>query len=212
VYSGVINHPTAPLEVKRQFRASELSSALNVMRTAIQGEPRLKSMPNNTIIMICFAACIALNLSTPTTGGGYSLAPSVRNLIEETAAVLERIGSAPAHRNGMSVLYGKYLRELVKQAPAIVQPPQPMVAGPATLPTYQDHTFQAGPAQVQTFAQQQYPLSDTWLQFSAMSGNEVIETVLNAADQESALWDFPINDANAFTWMDWMNPPDWGVQ
>jgi hypothetical protein len=48
-YSGVINHPTAPLEVKRLFRASALSSGLNVMRAAIQGEARLKSMPNNTV-------------------------------------------------------------------------------------------------------------------------------------------------------------------
>jgi hypothetical protein len=48
IYSSVINHPTAPMEVKRFFRAAGLSSALNVMRAAVQGESRLKSMPNNT--------------------------------------------------------------------------------------------------------------------------------------------------------------------
>jgi hypothetical protein len=48
IYSSVINHPTAPLEVTRFFRAAGLSSALNVMRAAVQGEGRLKSMPNNT--------------------------------------------------------------------------------------------------------------------------------------------------------------------
>ncbi len=48
IYSSVINHPTAPIEVKRFFRAAGLSSALNVMRAAVQGESRLKSMPNNT--------------------------------------------------------------------------------------------------------------------------------------------------------------------
>jgi hypothetical protein len=48
IYSSVINHPTAPMEVKRFFRAAALSSALNVMRASVQGEGRLKSMPNNT--------------------------------------------------------------------------------------------------------------------------------------------------------------------
>jgi hypothetical protein len=52
IYSSVINHPTAPGEVKRFFRAAGLSSALNVMRAAVQGESRLKSMPNNTVIMM----------------------------------------------------------------------------------------------------------------------------------------------------------------
>ncbi|KAF2737230.1 hypothetical protein EJ04DRAFT_594204 [Polyplosphaeria fusca] len=212
-YSGVINHPTAPFEVKRQFRASELSSALNVMRAAIQGETRLKSMPNNTIIMICFAACIALNLSTPSTGGGNNLAPSVRNLIEETAAVLDRIGSSPAHRNGMSVLYGNYLRELVKQAPSISQSQQSLATSSDSSTVYDDHqTFQPSTAPVQQFAQPQYPLPDTWPHFSAMSGNEVIQTVLNSGDFRSSVWDLPMPDTNALAWMDWMNPPDFGLQ
>jgi len=56
IYSSVINHPTAPIEVKRFFRAAGLSSALNVMRAAVQGESRLKSMPNNTVIMMLVKA------------------------------------------------------------------------------------------------------------------------------------------------------------
>lgn len=101
-YSAVINHPTAPLEVKRLFRAAGLSSALNVMRAAIQGEARLRSMPNNTVIMISFAACVALNLSRPTTyNANGGLMPSVRSLIEETADVLERLGNITKHRKGM---------------------------------------------------------------------------------------------------------------
>ena len=51
-YSMLLNHPSAPPEVKRSFRKSALSSALNVMRAAIQGESRLKSMPNNTVTML----------------------------------------------------------------------------------------------------------------------------------------------------------------
>lgn len=116
IYSSVINHPTAPTEVRHFFHAAGLSSALNVMRAAIQGEEQLSSMPNNTAIMISFAACFALRLSGQLLGGTSSLAPSVRTLIEETAGVLERIGTATDHRNGMSTLYGTYLKYIVKKA------------------------------------------------------------------------------------------------
>ncbi|KAF2120295.1 hypothetical protein BDV96DRAFT_595848 [Lophiotrema nucula] len=215
-YSSVINHPTAPLEVKRLFRASELSSALNVLRAAIQGESRLKSMPNNTVIMICFAACIALNM---TPGGSHNLAPSVRNLIEEAAAVLERIGSTPAHRNGASLLYGKYLRELVRHAPvlstALAQPTSGNIIAPSSQLDVQTYTPNTNSLQGFNQAQSQYTLPNSWpeLHFSAMSGNEVVETVMNAGDFDSTLWDVPLADAsNSFTWMDWMNPPDFGFQ
>lgn len=85
------------------------------MRVAIQGEAQLQSMPNNTAIMISFAACFALTLSAYATDGS-ALAPSVRKLIDEAAGVLERIGSVTKHRNGLSVLYGSYLRRIVKKA------------------------------------------------------------------------------------------------
>lgn len=114
-YGGVINHPTAPVEVRRFFRTAGLSSALNVMRAAIQGESLLQSMPNNTTIMICFAACFALTLSAYTTDSS-ALAPSIRKLIVEAAGVLERLGTITKHRNGLSVLYGKYLRQIVRKA------------------------------------------------------------------------------------------------
>lgn len=88
------------------------------MRATVQGESQLLSMPNNTAIMVSFAACFALKLSTQITGGNSSsmLAPSVRTLIEETADLLEKIGSITKHRNGMGRLYGKYLRILMKKA------------------------------------------------------------------------------------------------
>jgi hypothetical protein len=91
--------------VKHFFRAGALASALNVMRAAVQGEGQLQSMPNNTAIMISFAACVALELSTTADGNRADLAPSVQNLITETADVLERIGSNPPHRNGASALF-----------------------------------------------------------------------------------------------------------
>ena len=115
-YGGVINHPTAPHEVKRLFRASALSSALNVMRAAIQGEKSLSSMPNNTVIMICFAACVAVQLSTAPTGTNSQLAPSIFHLVDETADVLDRIGNITPHRKGASITYAKYLKELLSQA------------------------------------------------------------------------------------------------
>ena len=117
----MINHPTAPTEVRQFFRTAGLSSSLNVMRAAIQGESQLVSMPNNTAIMISFAACFALRLSAQVSGNS-NLAPSVRALIEETADVLERIGHATLHRNGMSALYGKYLRYLVRRAATVSGP------------------------------------------------------------------------------------------
>lgn len=72
-------------------------------------------MPNNTTIMICFAACFALTLSAYTTDSS-ALAPSIRKLIVEAAGVLERLGTITKHRNGLSVLYGKYLRQIVRKA------------------------------------------------------------------------------------------------
>ena len=115
IYSGVINHPTAPIEVRQFFRTAGMSSALTVLRVAIRGETVLRSMPNNTAIMITFAACFALTISAYASGSS-NLAPSVRTLIEEAAGVLERVGNTTPHRNGLPSLYGRYLRIIVKKA------------------------------------------------------------------------------------------------
>ncbi|KAE8377699.1 Zn(II)2Cys6 transcription factor [Aspergillus bertholletiae] len=207
-YGGVINHPTAPLEVKRFFRAAGLSSALNVMRAAIQGESRLKSMPNNTVIMISFAACSALSLSVVSTDTRSSLAPSVRNLIEETAGVLERIGATPSHRNGASVLYGRYLRELVRRgsenqneqripAEASLRSP-PTFGGYSTVPPVSQPTFS--------------PLF--WsepLQFSAMSDGQIIDAVNRAGITfGTGVPDVPLDDLMSWDWLDIGNATDFG--
>jgi hypothetical protein len=212
-YSMLLNHPSAPPEVKRSFRASALSSALNVMRAAIQGESRLKSMPNNTVTMICFAASIALALSAPVPGtaNNQNLAPSVRHLIEETATVLERIGSTPKHRNGSSVVYGRFLRVLVKQAP-YVDPPQR--AAPVDADCAQSHSV---PPQVGTNVAAPDPglvgddVANLWsqpLDFSAMSYNEVNETVTNSDFFSAAILDLPWDSNNQLMWTDWLNLPD----
>ncbi|CAI7576865.1 unnamed protein product [Penicillium palitans] len=204
-YGGVINHPTAPVEVKRFFRAAGLSSALNVLRAAIQGESRIKSMPNNTVIMISFAACSALSLSITPGDSRSSLAPSVRNLIEETAGVLERIGATPSHRNGAPVLYGRFLRELIRRAPALplqsrgnpdrVHPPEP------TFPsTCLDHS--SLPVTL--------PPEDLWfepLQFSAMSDNQIVDAVNRAGTAFGAsIPDVPLDDMLNWDWLDFANP------
>lgn len=79
IYSSVINHPTAPLEVRQFFRTAGLSAALNVMRAAVQGEKQLFSMPNNTAIMVSFAACFALRLTTQMSAVAAAQASSIGN-------------------------------------------------------------------------------------------------------------------------------------
>ncbi|KAJ5774676.1 hypothetical protein N7457_009572 [Penicillium paradoxum] len=206
-YGGVINHPTAPLEVKRFFRAAGLSSALNVLRAAIQGESRLKSMPNNTVIMISFAACSALSLSVTSGDSRSSLAPSVRNLIEETAGVLERIGATPDHRNGASVLYGRFLRELIRRAPALplqsrsnaanIDPPQSAFP-PACL--------HDGPLPVTQALSPRNTFFEP-LHFSAMSDNQIVDAVNRAGTAFGAsIPDVPLDDMLNWDWLDFANP------
>jgi hypothetical protein len=216
-YSMLLNHPSAPPEVKKSFRASALSSALNVMRAAIQGEARLKSMPNNTVTMICFAASIALALSAPVgTGqrGSKSLAPSVRHLIEDTATVLERIGSTPSHRNGASVVYGRFLRVIVKQAPHIDAAPRatvPNLAPTLSIPSLTSPLVNGTLSTSQLTPDQVAGYWPDGVDFSAMSYNEVNETVTNSDLFSAALLDLPWDDSNPL-WTDWMNLPDFNYQ
>ncbi|KAF4631215.1 hypothetical protein G7Y89_g6924 [Cudoniella acicularis] len=216
IYSSVINHPTAPIEVKRFFRAAGLSSSLNVMRAAVQGESRLKSMPNNTCIMISFAACFAIYLSTMGAGpnGHLSLAPSIRMLIEESAGVLERIGSNPPHRNGTSALYGRHLRKVVGSSlsqtnitPLENQPhrPPPQAAFPMQnnnqIPQPQHQVYQQ---QVDVLPPQQQPVQMAeLLQFSAMSDDQINEAIHNAGDEFD--WSLPSLQMDERTGLDWLN-------
>lgn len=60
----------------------------------------------------------------------------------------------------------------------------------------------------------QYPSTSMWaqpLQFSAMSDNEIIETVLRAGNEfDLALPDIPMDDTTGLIWSDWMNAPEFG--
>ncbi|KAF4493872.1 hypothetical protein FAGAP_10014 [Fusarium agapanthi] len=196
IYGGVINHPTAPLEVRRFFHTAGLSSALNVMRAAIQGESQLQSMPNNTAIMISFAACFALTLSSYATGGS-ALAPSVRNLIDETATVLERIGKVTRHRNGLSIKYGKYLKQIVRRAATgdgISDPRMPIVnEASITTPTFLD----------------QQALWPEPLQFSAMSDDQIVQALNQPGnDFEPSFGGLSWEDMTNFEWLYW---PEVGI-
>ncbi|RAK83995.1 Zn(II)2Cys6 transcription factor [Aspergillus costaricaensis CBS 115574] len=213
-YGGVINHPTAPVEVKRFFRAAGLSSALNVLRAAIQGEARLKSMPNNTVIMISFAACSALSLSVMPEDSRSSLAPSVHNLIEETAGVLERIGATTRHRNGASVLYGRFLRALVRRAPVSAgsqNGPRGLVETgalqpPPDLDGYCPVASGTQPSSI--------PSTFIWpepLRFSAMSDDQIIDAVNRAGTAfGTTVPDVPLDDLMTWDWFDVGNAADFG--
>ncbi|OJD33661.1 zn 2cys6 transcription factor [Diplodia corticola] len=209
LYSSVVNHPTAPAEVRRFFRAAGLSSALHVMRAALHGEKELASMPNNTAIMVAFAACFTLRLHSLGAGFSASLAPSVRQLIEETAGALERIGTTPRHREGVSAILGRYLRAMLGRSistmPAQRQKHRPSVSE-AALPVTADAI--PGP---------QFPPVASWageatitpqpLLFSTMSDIEIDQAIQN---DQNALQPFdlnlPVAYASNLDWMDWL---DW---
>ncbi|CAI6085614.1 unnamed protein product [Clonostachys chloroleuca] len=210
IYGGVINHPTAHLEVRSFFRTAGLSSALNVMRVAIQGESQLRSMPNNTAIMISFAACFALMLSSHASGGS-ALAPSIRNLIEEAASVLIRTGRVTNHRNGLSVLHGKYLQQLSRRAaPAgnnnIANMDNIATSLSSTAPHLQDPM--ALQAQGNDMLGDQSLWSETF-QFSAMSNDE-IQQVLNQPgnDLDPTFGGLSWEDMSNFQWLFW---PEVGI-
>lgn len=163
------------------------------MRAAVQGENKLQSMPNNTCIMISFAACFAVYLSTIGKG---SLAPSVRVLIEESAGVLERIGNITPHRKGTSALYGRHLRVVVG---SLLSTPAPRPHSSEILQgsvgfshphpqhnTNSPHT----PAQhlMYTPQQQQQASIPELLQFSAMSDNQINEAINNAGEEFDLEW------------------------
>lgn len=205
-YSTVINLPTAPVEVTRFFRAAGLSASLNVMRAAVQGESQLKSMPNNTVIMISFSACFALYLSTMAEGNNSSLGSSIKILIEEAADVLERIGATPSHRNSTSSLYGRHLREIVRNSsPTSAQNP--------------DTDMNSTQSELMPMPQNQYPgrqnsiindhamlMPTEHLQFSAMSDYQIVEAINNAGnDLEMYPHNIQIDDTAGLDWLDWFN-------
>jgi hypothetical protein len=193
-YCSVINHPTASSDVKQFFRAAGLSSALNVMRVVVQGESRLKSMPNNSVIMVSFAACFALGLSTTTSGDRSTIAPNARALIEQTARVLEKIGTTPKHRNGTSALFGRHIRRIIRQS----FPDQP-VAMPNASNTNQvapvvGHTPMSAPSQAPNMLETPQPYTFD------MTDDQIIEAINNASASQEL---FQIDETMFLDWLEW---------
>ena len=189
-YCSVINHPTATSDVKQFFRAAGLQSALNVMRAAVEGEARLKSMPNNTVIMVSFAACFALGLSTTTEDGSRkNLSPQLRLLVEQTAQVLERIGSTPKHRNGTSALFGRHIRRILRAS-------FPEQAAAAAVNVPQTH---ASPSQTQLMPPPSSPASQEPYTFD-MTDDQIIDAINNASQSQEL---FQLDENMFLDWLEW---------
>ena len=159
--------------------------------------------------MISFAAMLSIQLTTMGEGTNSSLAPSIRILIMETADVLERIGSNPPHRNGTSALYGRHLREVIRNSgisnpPSrgikplddLSQQPQFQTIQPQTqTPVYQSQAN--GPADLE-IAQ--------LLQFSAMSDDQIVQAINNAGDELGTFNpNMQIDETIGLNWLDWFN-------
>ena len=190
-YCSVINHPTASSDVKQFFRAAGLASALNVMRAVVQGESRLKSIPNNSVIMVSFAACFALGLSTTDSGDRATLKPNVRSLVEQTAQVLERIGTTPKHRNGTSALFGRHIRRIVRTS--FLDAPV-MGVNDFQRPQLQPQAAAASPAT-------QKRLNDEPFEFN-MTDDQIIEAINNASQSQEL---FHLDENMFLDWLEWPN-------
>ncbi|OAP60714.1 hypothetical protein AYL99_05716 [Fonsecaea erecta] len=199
-YCNVVNHPTASNDVKQFFRAAGLASAMNVMRAAVQGENRLKSMPNNTVIMVSFAATFALALGTTSLGNRVMLAPNARALIEETSQVLERIGSSPRHRRGLSVLFARHIRRIMQSS--VLSPPednQSFVAGPSEQAHQQNHNADHDSIRTASIPAPNVPL-DPYV-FN-MTDDQILEAINNASTSQDL---FQLDETMFFDWLDWPN-------
>ncbi|KAI2774503.1 hypothetical protein F4815DRAFT_398135 [Daldinia loculata] len=210
LYSSVINHGTAPVGARHFFRAAGLSSALNVLRVAVQGEGQLRSMPNNTAIMISFAACFALRVSTVADGRSSSLAPSIRALIAETTDVLERIGSTPIQRKGLSCLFAGQLRQILKYASRASEAAQALpelngdVTKHASIYTDLNAAHMANHQGAIQMPVVSSSLPPDYLLFSTMSNENQLDEAIHSTDIGlNAFWeDFQFQSAD-LDWMDW---------
>jgi hypothetical protein len=132
-----------------------------------------------------------------------SLAPSIRVLIDETADVLERIGSNPPHRNGTSALYGRHLRKVLS---AVTR------SRNNTLPEISSFPTSISQNEVQTHAyHNSVPQSTSMqmselMQFSAMSDDQIIQAINDAGDElGNYVPNFQIDERSGLDWLDWFN-------
>ena len=127
-----------------------------------------------------------------------SLVEGTKKLIEETADVLERIGDVTEHRKGSSALYGKHLREIVRNA-QIIRPPTSIP------PPKRGEGYPPRAENQDRNVQRRSPIEP--IQFSSMSDDEVMEAITNAGNQLDTLssLDFRMEDTGAMEWLDWFD-------
>lgn len=143
---------------------------------------------------------IALRLSTIDAASGRNLTPSIRVLIEETAEMLERIGSSPPHRNGTSALYGRHLRKVLNS----------VNQNQRNIPLETSHSVSLTQDEVQNQSRQD-PSSPTspmqmseLIQFSAMSDDQIAQAINDAGDElGNNIPDFQMDDRTGLDWLDW---------
>lgn len=173
---------------------------MNVMRAAVQGEGRLKSMPNNTVIMVSFAATFALALGTTSLGNRAMLAPNAKSLIEETTQVLERIGSSPRHRHGLSVLFARHIRRILQSS---LLPPED---NPGMFPPgareqahQQDRNAEYKSSQTATVTAANAPPESYVFD---MTDDQILEAINNASASQDL---FQLDETMFLDWLDWPN-------
>jgi hypothetical protein len=166
-------------------------------------------MPNNTAIMISFAACVALELSTTVDGNRADLAPSVQSLIAETADVLERIGSNPPHRNGASVLFAIQLRHVAQRSSSqkAGESTGEWMSAQANSASFAQGIFQQRPTQNYATGQSNasaMPTTSDPMVFSGMSNDEIVQAIESAGLGLDMSWaDLPFGDGANLDWLDW---------
>ena len=159
--------------------------------------------------MISFAAMLSIQLTTMGEGTNSSLAPSIRILIIETAGVLERIGANPPHRNGTAALYGRHLRDVIRDS-GISDPPS---RGNKSMDDpHQQSQFPSTHSQAQgpVYLNQQNGPADLemaqFLQFSAMSDNQITQAINDAGDELGTFVpNMQIDERIGLDWLDWFN-------
>jgi len=133
-----------------------------------------------------------------------SLAPSTRVLIEETADVLERIGTNPPHRNGVSAVYGRHLRHVLNtggqqtrnaQPENVIQPSFAIGSNELLNQQYQSQHVDSSSIQMAEL-----------MQFSAMSDGQIIQAINEAGDElGNYVPNFQIDERSGLDWLDWFN-------
>lgn len=152
-----------------------------------------------------FAAMISFRLSTMDAASNRSLAPSIRVLIDETADVLERLGSNPPHRNGTSALYGRHLRKVLSAMTRSRNNTLPDLSSfPTTSTTnqteVQNHAYQNTEPQPNSMQMSEL------MQFSAMSDDQIIQAINDAGDElGNYVPNFQIDERSGLDWLDWFN-------